>query len=82
MQRTITNLNKAALTAAGVRRGMNREQAQQIADAEMVVVIIPGEGEYLHAVPTGYGVTGVSKGSWECFEAECVEAGWIVKVAK
>lgn len=80
---TITGLTPDALATAGVRRGMNRQDAQKIADAEMIIVVIPGEGgEYLHAVPAGYGVTGVSRGSWETYEAECIAQGWIVKVAK
>jgi hypothetical protein len=44
--------------------------------------IVPGEGSFYYATPDGYGCSGVSRGSWEAMEAECIEAGWIVEVAK
>ena len=76
-----TGLTYQALTLAGVRRGMTRHDAQKIADAELVIVLIPGEGEYLTVVPAGYGAGGVSRGSWECAESEYMALGWTVKVA-
>jgi hypothetical protein len=59
---------------------MTPTQARAKANAELIVVVIPGDGGYFYATPDGYGCSGVSRGSWEAFEAECVAAGWIVEV--
>jgi hypothetical protein len=59
---------------------MTPTQARAKANAELIVVVIPGDGEFYYATPDGYGCSGVSRGSWEAFEAECVAAGWIVEV--
>jgi hypothetical protein len=77
----ITNLSRAGLTAAGVDRTMTPAQARAKANAELIIVLIPGDGEFYYATPDGYGCSGVSRGSWEAMEAECIKAGWIVEVA-
>lgn len=78
MQTTITNLSDVH-----VRTRMTPSEARTKANAEGIVVIIPGEGgEFFKAIPEGYGPCGVARGSFECFEAECIAAGWIVEVVK
>lgn len=76
----ITSLSRADLTAAGVVRSLSPAQARAKANAELIIVVIPGDGEFYYATPDGYGCSGVSRGSWEAFEAECIAKGWIVEV--
>ena len=77
-----TGLSRHALTAAGVPRSMTPAQARAKADAEQIIILIPGDGGFYRAIPAGYGPCGVSRGSFEVFEAEALAAGWIVEVAK
>ena len=80
MDNTITNLSRAGLTAAGVARTMTPAQARAKANAELIIVIVPGDGEFYYAAPDGYGCSGVAHGSWEPAEAAFQAAGWIVEV--
>jgi len=77
MKTRITNLSDLR-----THTRMTPAQARAKANAELIVVIIPGDGSYFYAVPQGYGCSGTDTGSFECFEAECIAAGCIVEVAR